>query len=694
MVLRLLPLVAAVGVLVVLALAPASRSLDRVVSSFAYSLFRGDRVPVDTRRKRQLRAGGIGTPYRLYVTKTRLHVAVGAAVGSIIGVYAATALLATIPIAELTFPGGAALRRVPSELRGDSVKRFVVFLGAAVSMGGLSGAIVNAVRWQIPVIRAGTRRRQIDAMMPRMVAFVYALSRGGMSYPDVMRSLAANRGVFGAVADEVAIGVRDIDLFGADVITSVQNIADRTPSEQFQRFNENLTSVLRSGQDLSGFLREQYEQYREQAREQQEEILEVLATAAEMYVTLVVAGMLFLLTILLIIGLTSGGTLVLIRLITYLLLPGLNLLFIAYLLEVTQPLRVTRDTSPDLGHVEGDTVSGGPVPGDGSATTTLADGGLVTPRTLGNRNRLRAYRRIRRIRTLLSRPLSTLLDEPTALLVLTVPLAVLFVLVRLPSVLAGGFSLSLFDDVLVQATLFVFGTFAVAYGASQRRLRRREGAVPDLLDRLADLNEAGVSVVSSFERVRRTDVGALTPDVEQIWQDIRWGATVEQALARFEERVETPAVTRTVTLVTNAMAASNDIGPVLRIAADQARSERRLKRQRRQEMLTYLVVIYIAFVVFLVVIATIDTVLIPNLPTAASVSPSVSTTSVSTGGLSLVGITQERIDQYRLVFFHAVLIQSLLSGLIAGLMAWATLKAGVKHAAVMLAITYAVFLVL
>jgi len=680
MVLELVPLLAALFVVGLVALSAFSRTIDRIITRVAYTAFRGSEVERGPRR-RDLRAAGIGTPYRVYVTRTRLYTAAAAVLGSVIGVYIAAAVLSAISLELFAqLPGADAFRGVPETLRSDDAKRFAVYLVTAAVFGAVSAGLAYVTRWQLPAMQADTRRRQIDASLPRMVAFIYALSRGGMAFPDVMRALSRNRGVFGAGAGEMGVAVRDIELFGADVVTAVQRISQRTPSEQFQRFTENLTGVLRSGQDLSAFLEEQYERYREQAEEQQAEVLELLATAAEVYVTVVVAGMLFLITILLVIGITSGGTLLLVQLLAYLILPATNILFIGYLAEVIQPLQATRDRESDESSGHEARIAGGPVP--------APDGGYPDERSRANRQRLRAHERLERVLASLRSPLSSVVERPELVLVVTVPLALLFVALELPAVFADGIDLRLLDDVLVQAALFVLGTFAVVYEVHRRRLRRLEDSVPDFLDRLAGLNEAGVSVITSFDRVRRTDVGTLGAEVEYIWRDIQWGATVEQALYRFENRVRTPAVTRIVTLTTNAMAASNEIGPVLRIAAEQARADRRLRRQRRQEMFTYLVVVYIAFVVFLIVIAAIDTVLIPSLPTGDA------TGAGSLSGLGFLGISAEQIEQYRLAFFHAALVQAVFSGLVGGQMASASLKGGVKHATIMLAGTYLALLVL
>lgn len=680
------PLVVALLALVVVGLTPLSRRADRVVNRVAWTAFSGADLRTDSRRERDLRAAGIGTPYRLYAVKTHLYAAVGAFCGSVLGIYLGAALIDALDVTAIRSPVASDIfRPLPAWLLTFSAKYFAVLLSASIVIGGLTATGVFFVRWQIPSIRADARERQIEAGMPRMVAFVYALSRGGMAFPDVMRALSRNRGVFGTSAEEMGVGVQNIDLFGQDLVTAVRDLSRRTPSEQFQKFAENLSSVLQSGQDLSRFLRDEYERFREAAEDQQREILDLLATAAEVYVTVVVAGMLFLLTILLVIGLTSGGMLLLLQLITYAVLPATNVLFIAYLAEITQPLRATRDNFE-----EDDESTTSDLVVDAESLTRADGGTALTAESRANLERLGAYKRMQRVVSAISNPFDALVEEPTLLLYVTVPLALGFVGSQLPMVFAGGsFDLTVLDDVLVQATLFVLVTFAIVYEVHRSRLERLEMAVPDLLERLASLNEAGVAVVSSFDRVRRTDVGELDEEVDRIWRDIQWGATVEDALERFEARVETPAVTRVVTLITNAMRASNEIGPVLRIAAEQARNDRRLKAKRQQEMLTYLVVVYVAFLVFLIVIAAIDFVLIPNLPTASETAAQSATGAAVPG---FVTVTAAEVQQYRLAFFHAGIIQATLSGLVGGQMSDGSVKDGVKHASILLTVAYLAFL--
>jgi flagellar protein FlaJ len=203
-----------------------------------------------------------------------------------------------------------------------------------------------------------------------------------------------------------------------------------------------------------------------------------------------------------------------------------------------------------------------------------------------------------------------------------------------------------------------------------------------------------MTIVESLDRVRGSELGALDEELDRVWYDVQWGSNVEMALRRFERRVRTRTVSRIVTLITNAMNASGDLARVLRIAANQAKADRRLKRDRRQEMVSYMIVVYVSFFVFLFIIAILNVVLIPNLPDqtiVANASAGTANNVPAVAGAGNVGA----IDQaaYKVIFFHTGVIQGVVSGFVAGQLSTGDVRDGAKHAAIMTAIAYVVFLI-
>lgn len=681
---RYIPLVFAVGLCGMLVVPALHDRANLLLTRFALAVF-GDQIRSSSQKQDKqlrMRAAHVDTAHDVYIVKTLFFSVILGVAGSIIGVYVAAGVFWILEFggeplaAAIPGPLAPAIEYLQlSSLRPRSL--FVLFLFASALGGTILAAGTYLFRWELLDQRAYARGTEIEATLPQTVAFIYALSRSGMAVPNVLAILAEHRAVYGEAANELAVVVAEMELFGVDVITALEDMATYTPSENMEEFANNLASVLASGRNLSEFLYQQYDTYREEAASQQRQYLDLLSTFAEAYVTVLVAGPLFLLTILVVIGLVLEDTLSLVRAIGYIGIPLGTLAFAVYVDSVTQSMEVRSGRKQ---HQERTGLQAQPTSAD-------ADNWLDA------RAQLAAYDSIVRIIRLAGQPGTTLVRYPWTTAIFTVPVAIVWVVLR-----ADSFSwtplelITAIDQPLVEALIVVFAAYTIAYELKKRQRKRLEADVPDFLDRLASVNNAGMTLVESFRRVAHSDLGTLQSELEKTWNDVQWGLDVRSALDRLDHRANSPAVTRVVALVGNAMETSGDIGPVVSIAADQARARERLKTERRQEMLTYLLVIYISFLVFLGIIATLS---LSFIPAVEGASGSFTGGSDLPGGVG-AGITPSFGDvdtaAYLTLFYHVSAIQAICSGLIAGQLGEGSIRSGTKHATIMLVCTYVVFL--
>lgn len=695
-----LPLVAAL-VMCGLVMAPfVSNRADRVFTRVSLLVFGRYVTGTHSRKDRQrsaMRAAYADDVYRLFASEILLQATLLGLAGSILGVYLFAGLLRVVSVGS-----DALVERLPEELavlggiatvtEVSPVALFGLLLLSSATVGTTLGAGVYFLRWKTLTQQATVRSSAIDETLPRTVAFLYALSRSGMSFPTIMRTLTDNEAVYGEAARELSIAVRDMNTFGTDSLTALRRVSESTPSENMAGFTENLASVLDSGRPLSAFLEAQHERFQEESESRQEQYLELLSTFAEAYVTVLVAGPLFIITILVIIGLVLSDTIPILQVIVYAGLPLASAAFAVYVDTATRD----RNTS-----VSGTSTETG-IAGEPSDSSVTDGGELIrdnpTSRRAANRGRLRAYDRFGVLLTRLKQPLSSLLRRPERTFGVTVPAGLLWVGVSVWPVSADPLEWpAIVDSPAVEATIVALGVYTLFYEANKRRVESVEAAVPDFLDRLASLNEAGMTIVESFKQVVDTDLDALSVELDRTWRDISWGADVESALNRLDRRAEVPAVSQAIALTTNAMEASGDIGPVLRIAAAEARATQRLQGERKQVMLSYLIVIYISFLVFLGIVAALSVSFVPVIENAGiGTSAGTGSASVSgtAGGGSVSGIGDVNAGMYETILFHATVIQAMCSGLIAGQLGEGTLRDGSKHAVILLILSYAGFLVM
>jgi flagellar protein FlaJ len=211
-------------------------------------------------------------------------------------------------------------------------------LGAAALAGRLPGAPVAAVALLLPPLvaacvyvaqsvypdyRAGERRRLIDKDLPYAVNYVAAMSSAGVVPAVLLRDLARER-TYGEVSREVAWMVRDLDLLGVDLLTALSRGIARSPSRRFQEFLQGAKTTILSGGDLKAYFAAKAEQYMAENRRVQREFLDSLGILAESYVTVVIAGPLFMLvmlSIMLIVGSGTASTQAFLFLLAFVMLP-------------------------------------------------------------------------------------------------------------------------------------------------------------------------------------------------------------------------------------------------------------------------------------------------------------------------------------------------------------------------------------
>lgn len=230
-------------------------------------------------------------------------------------------------------------------------------------------------------------------------------------------------------------------------------------------------------------------------------------------------------------------------------------------------------------------------------------------------------------------------------------------------------------DLVGIALVAAAGPYGIKAALDDRTQRRLEEQFPDFLTDLAANRRAGFTLAEAVRLAAQGDYGPLTPHVNRMAAQLSWNIPFEEALDRFADRVQTPLVTRSTTLVLEAERTGGYITDVLEAVARDAREIRRLERERRLSMRTYTMVMYVTFLVFLSVVLVLQTQLLPQLFQAAG--------SQTGGGFSRLVNTELTLADHRTFFYTSTLVQALGSGSMAGLMSRGRVEPGILHVAVM-----------
>ena len=103
-----------------------------------------------------------------------------------------------------------------------------------------------------PALEASGRKNKIEQDLPYAITYMQALSSTVTLY-TIFRNVYDAADLYGEVSRECGLIVRDVELFGEDLLTAIENTIKVTPSENFRELLNDLALVYKSGGNLTNF---------------------------------------------------------------------------------------------------------------------------------------------------------------------------------------------------------------------------------------------------------------------------------------------------------------------------------------------------------------------------------------------------------------------------------------------------------
>lgn len=553
-----------------------------------------------------------------------------------------------------------------------------------VVFGSIGFALAFGTLVAVPYSRVSTRKREINMLLADSIAFMYALSVGGLNQLEILEAMAKADDTYGEVSLEFQSIVQETEYFDTDYRTAIRNQALETPSDELSQFLTDMLSIVNSGGDMTRFFEDKKDKHMRTAKQQQELTLETLELFGEMYMTLSLFPLL-LIILLVIMSMLGEASEFMLYATVYALIP---LVGVGFLVLVST---VKRD-EPGDGYLRGE---------DGTVDSTgrnpLFDLGLVE-RYAG---RFGVFDRIERREgtyetgRLLRRPHHFLRDHPTYTLSLTVPAALALVGI---AVAAGTAPLSWagFVDAPVGATFIwvyvpiyvICLPLAVFREWNVRSRTAITGSLSDTLRKLSSANDTGMTLLESIRVVAETSSGKLAREFDVMHAKVAYGTSLKGALVEFNNEYHIPRLARTVKLISKAQEASSQITAVLTTAAQASENQDDIERERRSRTLMQVVIIIMTYLTLLAVMAILKT---QFLDVMAGLDTGGAEAASAGGGPSFGGGLDTGL--LSVLFFHAVTMQAILSGLISGYMRDADLLSGVKYVVILMTVALGVWTV-
>jgi len=181
------------------------------------------------------------------------------------------------------------------------IMALLMFLTSSIVPVGIGLYYIN-----LPASKAKMRGKNIDRYLPYATNFINTMSAAGISPAEIFEALS-KVDLYGEVQKEAKKIMTEINMMGIDTNTALKNAVRISPSDKFKDFVQGMLGVIQSGSELGPYFERCVDKYMITDIIERKRNLESLAIMAESFVVTVIAFPLFLVIIISIMGMTSGG---------------------------------------------------------------------------------------------------------------------------------------------------------------------------------------------------------------------------------------------------------------------------------------------------------------------------------------------------------------------------------------------------
>ncbi|PSP97784.1 flagella assembly protein j [Halobacteriales archaeon QS_4_70_19] len=598
--------------------------------------------------------------------------AVGVLVGLVLwllgvftGWFVFSVLLDEIPIL-LGLPVGESTAAL---LNAIKIPAFIIVTGIIMGLIGFGLGFGSMVAR--PYMTAGARKREINVLLSDSVSFMYALSVGGLNQLEILEAMAKADDTYGEVAKEFQSIVLETEYFDTDYRTAIRNQALETPSDELSQFLTDMLSIINSGGDMEQFLQDQKEKQMRTSKQEQERVLETLELFGEMFMTLSLFPLL-LIIILVIMSMLGEAQDFLLYGTVYGLIPMIGAGFLVLVSTVVQ------DEVGD-GYLD-------PESADAAAeNTAMFDLGVVNNYTgeYGMFDRIKSREGTYELMEIVKAPHYFFRDHPLAVLAVTLPISLVALAFAALTGLAPTSWAGMKGNPILGTFFWLylplyinFIPLTLFYEWNVRSRRAIISKLSDNLRKLSSANDTGMTLLESIKVVSDTSSGKLSDEFETMYAKVNYGTSLKTALVKFNNKYHIPRLARTMKLISKAQEASSQITQVLSTAAQASENQDDIERDRKSRTRMQTVIIIMTYMTLLGVMAILK---VKFLDVMAGLAQQASGGGGSGGSFS-GGVD---VNMLNMLFFHAVTLQAIISGFIAGYMRDVSLMAGLKFAVVL-----------
>lgn len=240
------------------------------------------------------------------------------------------------------------------------------------------------------------------------------------------------------------------------------------------------------------------------------------------------------------------------------------------------------------------------------------------------------------------------------------------------------------DDIIIFSVLIAIIPYSIYTFMHEKKIRRYEEEYGDFLFEISELMRGGIDPIKAVIELSDSDLGTITKHVKTTAARMSFGKSFEYSMKKMAETLESNLIKKYTELVIHAARAGGNVSDLILTSSEDMKRFINLDREKEASLSTYLVILYMAQGILFVLAAVF---ILYTLPFIQNMDPG----TTASFGLSMGGgskLSDEAIITY---MFHVVMINALFVGLIIGKLTGGSMKHGLKHAVILIVLSYVIF---
>lgn len=223
--------------------------------------------------------------------------------------------------------------------------------------------------------------------------------------------------------------------------------------------------------------------------------------------------------------------------------------------------------------------------------------------------------------------------------------------------------------------ILAFLPFIISLVLSQGKQREKEERFLEFTRDLVESVKSGTPVSKSILNLKGRDYGSLTEHIDKLANQVSIGITLTKALNTFARDTKSEVIARAVGLISEAERAGGKIDTIVESVSNSVNQIESLRKERKSSISNLVVQGYIIFLVFIVIMLVLQFKILPMTEGLADVQD-----------LNVAKIQSIDAESFATPLLIMIIVQSLFAGLVIGKIAEGTIKAGIKHSFILVAL--------